>query len=896
MIKQGHRNGFWSRYVWHLTNLPALISIVFIFLFWIFAEDQRNRLFMQEQRNEVLAKASVLRAELEHTVNANLQLVKGLVSVIASEPDMGQVRFSFLARSLFDDSQQLRVLAGAPDLKVNMIYPYVGNESVIGLDYKQNEQQRTAALRARDTGELVLAGPVDLVQGGRGFIGRYPVFLNDFTGEKKFWGIVSAVIDAERLYQDSGLLSDDLDLDIALQGQDGSGISGDVFFGDPSMQQHNPVTVGVNLPFGSWVLLATPREGWAHGSPTIWQFRLFFVLALFIVVVPLLYTAHLIRLRSKQNVELEAREQQLELLHERLRVALSASAIGVWEVNLRTRENVWDERTNDLFGYDDCIYIRSQKDWEDALHPEDRERAKKEFEIAIATKGNLNSQFRIVLPKGQIRHLQSRCSYYHPAGGDPKMVGVNWDVTEEVEMKNALLSAKKITEGKNEELESAHQQIEHLAMHDELTGLPNRRLLDQHLSHMQSIAEEGRGLAILSIDLDRFKQINDTLGHRAGDATLCYFAGALRANAPKNGFIGRVGGDEFVVVMECDGDLDMLSDLARSIIAAANRPLNFEGQICRFGASVGIACSPDNDTRYTDLLVRSDIALYRAKQDGRNCFSFFTDELQTSIVKSRALADEVLRGIEQAQFVPFYQPQFDAHSLKIIGVEALARWDHPTKGLLSPYEFMATAQELNVMDKLDHMILQTVLDDMARWRAKGLEMPNASVNVSSSRLEDEDLISALSEFDIKPGQITFELVETIFLDESKKIVDENLERLQEMGIDIDIDDFGTGHASIVGLVRLHPKRLKIDRQFVAPLTKSAEQRRLIKSIIDMGKSLNIEVLAEGVEHEDQVRILRLLGCDAFQGYLFGRPMGADDLERFITDHNAETEWPRMVSI
>lgn len=175
-------------------------------------------------------------------------------------------------------------------------------------------------------------------------------------------------------------------------------------------------------------------------------------------------------------------------------------------------------------------------------------------------------------------------------------------------------------------------------------------------------------------------------------------------------------------------------------------------------------------------------------------------------------------------------------------------------------------------------------------------MPNASVNVSSSRLEDEDLISALSEFDIQPGQITFELVETIFLDESKKIVDENLERLQEMGIDIDIDDFGTGHASIVGLVRLHPKRLKIDRQFVAPLTKSAEQRRLIKSIIDMGKSLNIEVLAEGVEHEDQVRILRLLGCDAFQGYLFGRPMGADDLERFITDHNAETEWPRMVSI
>ncbi len=177
MKKTGLNRNFWRENVWHLTNLPALIFIVLFFLFWTYAEDQRNRLYLQEQRNEVLAQASVMRAELEHTVNANLQLVKGLVSVIASEPDMGQVRFSFLSRSLFDDSGQLRVLAGAPNLQVKMIYPYVGNESVIGLNYYENEQQRDAALRARDSNELILAGPVDLVQGGRGFIGRYPVMM-----------------------------------------------------------------------------------------------------------------------------------------------------------------------------------------------------------------------------------------------------------------------------------------------------------------------------------------------------------------------------------------------------------------------------------------------------------------------------------------------------------------------------------------------------------------------------------------------------------------------------------------------------------------------------------------------------------------------------------------------
>ncbi|TDQ64255.1 periplasmic sensor diguanylate cyclase/phosphodiesterase [Maritalea mobilis] len=896
MKKTGLNRNFWRDNVWHLTNLPALIFIVLFIFFWGYAEDQRNRLYLQEQRNEVLAQASVMRAELEHTVNANLQLVKGLVSVIASEPDMGQVRFSFLSRALFDDSGQLRVLAGAPNLKVKMIYPYVGNESVIGLNYYENEQQRDAALRARDSNELILAGPVDLVQGGRGFIGRYPVFINHFTGEKTFWGIVSAVIDADKLYEHSGLLSESLELDIALKGHDGLGDAGRIFYGDPAIEDRNPVRVNVTLPHGSWTMLVTPPKGWANAAPSIWQLRSVLLSAFLIILLPLVFTAHLIRLRSHQNKELEAREQQLELLHERLRVALSASAIGVWEVNLRTGENVWDDRTNQLFGHEDCIYIRTAKDWEDALHPEDRMRARREFEVAIATKGHLNSQFRIITPNGEVRHLHSRCSYYHPEGGDPKMVGVNWDVTEEVQMKNALVNAKKLAEGQNEELKAAHQQIEHLAMHDELTGLPNRRLLDQHLRVMQEKARPGSGLAILSVDLDRFKQINDTLGHRAGDATLCHFAGALRANAPKQGFIGRVGGDEFVIVMECDGNLNELAKLAERIIEAANQPLNFEGQVCRFGASVGIACTPDNEVEYTKLLVRSDIALYRAKQDGRNCYSFFTDELQTSIIQSRELADEILRGIEQQQFIPYYQPQFDAHSLKIIGVEALARWNHPTKGVLSPYEFMDAARDLNVMDKLDHLVLQRVLDDMAHWRASGVEVPNASVNVSSSRLEDEGLIDTLSQFKFQPGQITFELVETIFLDESKKIVDENLARIQDMGIDIDIDDFGTGHASIVGLLRLHPKRLKIDRQFVAPLTESAEQRRLIKSIIDMGKSLNIEVLAEGVEKEDQVRILRLLGCDAFQGYLFGRPMPADAIMRFVKDHEAMAEQRKIASL
>jgi diguanylate cyclase (GGDEF)-like protein/PAS domain S-box-containing protein len=683
------------------------------------------------------------------------------------------------------------------------------------------------------------------------------------------------------------LTDPDLPIEVSLTGIDALGAVGEPFYGPDLSDDPRAVSTIVNLPNGSWLMRARPKGGWEAAMPQTSQLRVWMILGGLLIFIPSAYSGFLMRHTRRQNKILAEREKRLALVTERLNVALGSSNIGVWEANLVTGERYWDERTNKLFGYEDFQGARPENAFSDALHPDDKERVEKSFNRAISEKSQLNAEFRIVLPNGRIRHLQSRCAYYHENGEDPRMVGVNWDVTEEVRMKDDLLAAKQLAESKNVELEQMQQRIRHLALHDPLTGLPNRRYLDQSVAEYQRANGGKHSIAMLALDLDRFKQINDTLGHRAGDMTLKHVAQVLREKVDEKDFIARVGGDEFVIIVERLCDKSELATMAADIITSLKEPLVFEGHTCRFGASVGVAISDPSKPDMNDLLVKADIALYRAKEMGRNCFEFFSDDQQARILKARQDSEEILWGLELGQFVPFYQPQFDAKSGRIVGVEALARWDHPDKGVLGPFEFLKVAEDINVIDDIDHDILATVLTDMKNWEELGFDVGHASVNVSSPRLRDENLIRRLADLDIEPNKITFELLESIFLDEHDDVIEQNLAAIRDMGIDIDIDDFGTGHASIVGLLKLQPTRIKIDRQFVTSLEQSDEQRRLTKSIIDMGKSLGIEVLAEGVETQAQADILRTLGVDTFQGYLYAKPMSASDMKRFMINWQAQ---------
>ncbi|RWK63633.1 EAL domain-containing protein [Mesorhizobium sp.] len=858
------------------------MAVIIIAVGAAFADHQNKVVSDQAARADVLAKVNLIRAKLEGNINGNLQLVQGLVATVVTEPYMGQQRFASLASNLFGRGSQLKNIAGAPDLVISLMYPMEGNEKAIGLDYRKDERQRVAALRARDERELILAGPVDLRQGGQGFVGRIPVFVRSAGNTERFWGIISAVVDVQRLYKASGLLDDDLGIDIALIGKDALGPSGDQFFGNERVGKSNPVTADVLLPSGSWRIAAIPKNGWPSTPDNAWFLRAIMAVAGALVVIPFLVTGRLIGERQRNYAELSRLSRRLEL-------ALEASAIGVWEHDLATNELTWDDRVNEIYGKP-TGERRGYLDWAGAIHPDDLAGAHADFDSAMAGGGPYLSEYRIIRPDGEIRHVRSKAIIYRVANDTPKMIGAEWDVTADVLLNKDLVRAKQLSESKNAELESAKARIEHIALHDSLTGLPNRRYLDQVLEDYAANARRAGGYAaLLHIDLDRFKHINDTLGHAAGDAMLVHASTVLRSKVDGEGFVARIGGDEFIVLCVVHNDIKQLGLLADRVISQMREPVYYQGHRCRFGVSVGIAVDNGKDVEAKHLLVNADIALYRAKRRGRNRYEFFTEAMQSEIVDTKRIADEILGGLERNEFIPFYQPQFDAKTLEIVGVEALARWRHPEKGILAPDVFLRIAEELNVVSIIDRNILEQSLLDLEGWSAANLHIPRVSVNVSARRLKDEELIKSLRKLNIKKGAVAFELVESIFLDENDDFVTWNLEQIKELGIDVEIDDFGTGYASIVSLLKLQPRRLKIDRQLVIPIVKSPQRRQVVSSIIEIGKSLGIEVVAEGVETMEHARILKSLGCDILQGYAFGHALDSHGLKAFVRSRRLRTE-------
>ncbi|KUM25927.1 histidine kinase [Mesorhizobium loti] len=833
-----------------------------------FADHQNKIVSDQVARADVLAKVNVVRAKLEGKINGNLQLARGLVAAVTTEPYMGQQRFAELASRLFNEESQLRNIAGAPDLVISLMYPMAGNEKAIGLDYRKNDQQRAAALRARDERRLILAGPVDLAQGGQAFIGRFPVFVKSAGNTDRFWGIVSAVVDVQRLYQASGLLDKDLGIDVALIGNDALGAKGAQFFGDERVVKSDPVTADVLFPSGSWQIAAIPKGGWLTTPTNAWQLRAIMAAAAALILIPFMTAGRLINERQRNYWELHRLSQRLEL-------ALEASAIGVWEHDLETNHLAWDDRVNEIYGREADGGPRGYSDWAGAIYPADLPRALADLDNAAAGRSTYSSEYRIVRPDGEIRHVRSRAIFYQTANNSPRMVGAEWDVTADVLLNTDLVRAKQLAE-------SAKARTEHVALHDSLTDLPNRRYLDQVLEDYSAKARlNGGNAALLHVDLDRFKHINDTLGHAAGDAMLVHASSVLRSNVGDGGFVARVGGDEFIVLCTVHGDVSHAAVLADRIIEQMRRPVYYHGHQCRFGVSVGIAIDNGEDADARQLMVNADIALYRAKRRGRNRREFFSGELQNEIVNAKRVADEILAGLERNEFIVFYQPQFDAKTLEIVGVEALARWRHPERGILAPDVFLKTAEELNVVSIIDRKVLQQSLLDFEAWSADKIGIPRVSVNVSARRLQDEELLKSLRELNIRKETFSFELVESIFLDDNDDLVTWNLEQIKQLGIDIEIDDFGTGYASIVSLLKLQPRRLKIDRQLVDPIVNSPQQRQVVSSIIEIGKSLGIEIIAEGVETMKHARLLKGLGCDILQGYAFGHAMDSDSLRSFV---------------
>jgi diguanylate cyclase (GGDEF)-like protein len=455
--------------------------------------------------------------------------------------------------------------------------------------------------------------------------------------------------------------------------------------------------------------------------------------------------------------------------------------------------------------------------------------------------------------------------------GSPGLFGIIFDISE---YRKVQLEVEKLKIAKVQ------------SQTDPLTGLANRRHLESHYEEL--LKQRGspqlvRGL--LHIDLDYFKEINDSKGHLFGDAVLVHLANTLRSSVRDNDFIARIGGDEFLVVVNGSGPGDAEA-VADRIIKALPRPTVIEGDSCTLSASIGIANDSTGKRPLNRMLKSADVALYRAKRNGRGRYEHFTTTIQhehNQLVQQR---DEFRAAIAENQFFPVYQPQFDCNTLELIGVEALARWRHPERGVLPPAAFLDLAKSENNLFTLDRTILEQAIHDARTLQSQGLTMPALSVNISAQSLATPDLIEHITRLSPLPDGICFELVESMLLDEPSGVVEKNLNGLRELGISLDIDDFGSGHASLLGLLEARPNRVKIDKRLVIPITESKKHVDLVRSIIHIANSLGMATIAEGVESDQHREILQTLGCQSIQGFGFAKPMFLAELQNLQRCHAA----------
>lgn len=442
-----------------------------------------------------------------------------------------------------------------------------------------------------------------------------------------------------------------------------------------------------------------------------------------------------------------------------------------------------------------------------------------------------------------------------------------------------ILQLQDITTQKQLEIE-----LRRLSLTDPLTGLPNRALFADRLAHALTATRPDECVAVLFIDLDRFKAINDRLGHAQGDHLLQAVAERLASIIRAPDTIARYGGDEFVAILESLPDPSQASAMAARILDAIQEPLHLGGGIAGVDASIGVAVGWPGRTIAEDLVRHADLALYRAKAMGRATYAIFDAGLDAEAIRRRAMEHDLRRAIEREEFVVHYQPIVDLHTRRITGAEALVRWEHPVRGLVSPADFIELAEETGLIVPLGTQVLKRACREAVTWQAGELR-PMLNVNVSPRQFHETDFVSTLAEILAETGfpanQLRLELTEHSLIEEGPATV-ETVRALTEMGVSLAIDDFGIGYSSLTSLRHLPVGTVKIDRSFISGLTDTPGTGAIIEAIVALARALNLDVTAEGIETEEQYARVRRVGCTRAQGYLLGRPVPAHDFSRTIT--------------
>lgn len=697
-----------------------LLSVLAMAMLW-----QERTKYIESERYQLLQTLSNYASELEGVVNSGIVALDSIRSELILHPQIDLNSLDARVALLLNNYPHFRHVVVAPDLVIRYVYPLPGNEAIVGVDYRNIPSQLAAIEKTLALSKPVVAGPVNLLQGGSGLVVRVPVLLPD----QSVWGVIGAIMPLEPLLERVRLTGLQQNYYVGLSGRDGEDNPSQLFWGDQQLLNMYQVKADIKLPVGRWQLHAAPKESaaWLVGS-------LQWMMPMALTLIVTLCCALLLLLHM-------AREREHAL-----------------------------------------------------------------YTIAFQ------------------------------------------------------------------------------ATYDPLTNLPNRAVFTEQLSHMIKQAQSNQSsLSLMCIDLDEFKQVNESLGHLVGDKLLRAVAERLKLLVTEQDLLARLGGDEFVIVTQLSSAPEQTELMAERLVLELAKPVQVGEKSLALSASIGIAMYPNDGMSHSDLLKHADRAMYAAKQIGRNTYHFYDAAMQKEADRFVHLHNEIMNGIADGQFFLVYQPIYCLKTRSFNKCEALVRWQHPERGLISPFDFISVAERTGAIRPLGQWILQQALLDMQSFKQQGLSL-QMSVNRSSQEFNvhhvADEWLQMISDAGLESRAFIFEITESLFMDRIS-VQQNNILKLHQQGLQLAIDDFGTGYSALNYLSRYPVNLIKIDKSFVTDVAVAEKARSLAAVLINMAKVLDVQVVAEGVETRAQLAVLSELGCDFIQGYFFSKPLRADDLVSFI---------------
>ena len=800
--------------------------------------------------------AQILQRGIERALSATYAIAALVRQGQGDVPD-----FEAVATEMLPFYPGIAALGLSPGGVIRNVVPLAGNEKSVGFNQLQDSAQNKEAIKARDTGKLTLAGPLKLAQGGMGIVGRLPIFLNDAGGSPIFWGFTNVTLRFPQALASARLplltergYAYELWRTVPETGEKQSIESSSGALLD------SPVERTLELPNGEWTLSVAPIRGWGELDRLLIKVAAGFLASLLIAY--LAWLLHEMKLRDERlEAEVNERTAEIRATQQQLEATINAIPDPLFELDLDGRcysshsppAELLARPLHDLVG----------KTVGELLPPHACEVVLSALQEANEKTWSRGKQFQLTLASGTHWFELSVSRKSASSGEDPRFLVLSRDITKS---------------------KQAEEKIRRLAQFDPLTGLPNRMLLADRCNLALNAAQRnGTTLALMFVDLDHFKNVNDSLGHRVGDELLVAVAERLKATVRDQDTVSRMGGDEFILVLP-ETDAVGAAHVAEKLLEAASIPFALEHHELTVTPSIGIALYPNDGSDFDTLSRCADAAMYRAKQDGRNGSRFCTAEIQARSDHTLTLENALRRALERDQLRLHYQPQVSLVSGGIIGTEALLRWNHPELGMVSPAEFIPIAETSGLILPIGEWVLRTAVQQLKAWIDAGMAPITMSVNLSAVQFRHIDLpeliTTILKEAQLPPHLLELELTEGVAMTDPRGAI-AVMNNLHERGIRMSIDDFGTGYSSLSYLKKFKVYKVKIDQSFVRDITEDPDDKAIVSAIISMATSLGMQTIAEGVETEGQLEFLRDQGCNEVQGYYFSRPLPPDGFESFF---------------